>query len=171
MGRDPWDGEVWQPVTLHKYLYVGGDPINWWDPTGWDEEEDVQLTGEVSEGAVEGEEALAKEISCVFDTAADLLQVTVSGDAADLVSLVIDAANCTVKGKKAKIPPDKGPPNGYIQGPRQGRKYGPNGEPFRDYDYPHQGANYNHTHDWPGGRRQHPGTPWPPGVPFPPENP
>jgi RHS repeat-associated protein len=34
MSRDPWDGEVTLPATLHKYLYVGGDPINWRDPSG-----------------------------------------------------------------------------------------------------------------------------------------
>ena len=24
------------PKTLHKYLYVGGDPVNWSDPRGCD---------------------------------------------------------------------------------------------------------------------------------------
>lgn len=34
MSRDPIDGDTFQPVTLHKYLYAGGDPINWLDPSG-----------------------------------------------------------------------------------------------------------------------------------------
>jgi hypothetical protein len=36
MGRDPEDGEFWEPKTLHKYLYAGGDPVDAWDPTGRD---------------------------------------------------------------------------------------------------------------------------------------
>jgi len=34
MSRDPEDGRFWDPKTLHKYLYAGGDPINGMDPTG-----------------------------------------------------------------------------------------------------------------------------------------
>jgi RHS repeat-associated protein len=36
LSRDPEDGENSIPKTLHKYLYVGGDPINWHDPIGRD---------------------------------------------------------------------------------------------------------------------------------------
>jgi RHS repeat-associated protein len=28
MSRDPEDGQLADPRTLHKYLYAGGDPIN-----------------------------------------------------------------------------------------------------------------------------------------------
>jgi RHS repeat-associated protein len=34
MSRDPLDGNAFDPKTLHKYLYVGGDPVNWIDPSG-----------------------------------------------------------------------------------------------------------------------------------------
>jgi len=34
LSRDPNDGDVTQPATLHKYLYANGDPVNGWDPTG-----------------------------------------------------------------------------------------------------------------------------------------
>ena len=34
LSRDPEDGNPIDPATLHKYLYVGGDPVNWWDPSG-----------------------------------------------------------------------------------------------------------------------------------------
>jgi RHS repeat-associated protein len=34
MSRDPYDGYIGIPVTLHKYLYVGGDPVNHVDPRG-----------------------------------------------------------------------------------------------------------------------------------------
>ena len=34
LSRDPEDGIVTDPKTLHKYVYAGGDPVNLADPTG-----------------------------------------------------------------------------------------------------------------------------------------
>jgi RHS repeat-associated protein len=34
MSRDPEDGHMTDPSTLHKYMYAGGDPVNLADPTG-----------------------------------------------------------------------------------------------------------------------------------------
>jgi RHS repeat-associated protein len=34
MSRDPLAGKTKIPATLHKYLYVGGDPVNRIDPRG-----------------------------------------------------------------------------------------------------------------------------------------
>ena len=31
---DPWEGDAYAPVTLHKYLYVDNDPLNKIDPNG-----------------------------------------------------------------------------------------------------------------------------------------
>ena len=61
------------------------------------------------------------------------------------------------KRPKENFPPYDGPPNGYKEGPRRGREYGPDGKPIRDYDRPHQGADYPHVHEWPNGKREHPG--------------
>ena len=36
MSRDPEDGKIKDPRTLHKYLYAGGDPVNRIDPRGRD---------------------------------------------------------------------------------------------------------------------------------------
>jgi RHS repeat-associated protein len=36
MSRDPLSGLEWDPKTLHKYLYVGSDPVNYVDPRGRD---------------------------------------------------------------------------------------------------------------------------------------
>ncbi len=63
---------------------------------------------------------------------------------------------------KETWPPYNGPANGYEEGPRRGREYGEDGKPIRDYDKPHQGADYPHVHEWPGGRREHPGRPYSP---------
>jgi len=65
-------------------------------------------------------------------------------------------------GERDTKPPYNGPPNGYEEGPRRGREYGPDGTPVRDYDNPHQGADYPHVHEWPGGDREHPGRPYSP---------
>ena len=32
--RDPWGGDLEQPITLHPYHYVGQNPINHIDPSG-----------------------------------------------------------------------------------------------------------------------------------------
>jgi RHS repeat-associated protein len=34
LSRDPEDGTPYDPKSLHKYLYAGGDPVNAVDPTG-----------------------------------------------------------------------------------------------------------------------------------------
>ena len=31
---DPWEGLLFEPVTLHKYLYCANDPLNRIDPSG-----------------------------------------------------------------------------------------------------------------------------------------
>ena len=39
LSRDPVDGYSREPKSLHKYLYAGGDPMNFMDPSGRDEVE------------------------------------------------------------------------------------------------------------------------------------
>jgi len=39
MSRDPEEGVPTDPASLHKYLYVGGDPVRWVDPSGHSEVE------------------------------------------------------------------------------------------------------------------------------------
>jgi RHS repeat-associated protein len=60
MSRDPYepkiqgpDGTPINPRELHKYLYTGGDPVNWIDPRGREEM--------VAEAELESEEDLAVE--------------------------------------------------------------------------------------------------------------
>jgi len=36
MSRDPWSGNQFDAKTLHKYLYVGSNPVNFVDPSGRD---------------------------------------------------------------------------------------------------------------------------------------
>ena len=43
LSRDPYDGNAKIPATLHKYLYTGGDPVNWIDPSGRADEVEYSL--------------------------------------------------------------------------------------------------------------------------------
>ena len=48
MSRDPLDGKIGDPRSLHKYLYASGDPVNRIDPSGRDDLVEVDLeTAEV----------------------------------------------------------------------------------------------------------------------------
>jgi RHS repeat-associated protein len=56
LSRDPEEGVSTDPASLHKYLYVGGDPVNWIDPRG-------RLMVEVAEQTEEEEVKAAPTIS------------------------------------------------------------------------------------------------------------
>jgi len=80
------------------------------------------------------------------------------------VGIAAGAAGIVSSMVRKKNPPDIGPPGGWIQGPRRGRKYCPDGTPEYDLDKPHQGNETDHVHEWPGGVREEPGrpaSPWP----------
>ena len=34
LSMDPWEGRADEPITLHRYLYAGNDPVNRLDPSG-----------------------------------------------------------------------------------------------------------------------------------------
>ena len=34
MTMDTWPGSMFEPASLHKYLYCVGNPVNMWDPSG-----------------------------------------------------------------------------------------------------------------------------------------
>ena len=82
MSRDPEDGIPTDPVSLHKYIYAGGDPVNAFDPSGrntltWPGAppqatsptrsaiEYVAIVGTISLGAVEG----VKAVTCAINIA------------------------------------------------------------------------------------------------------
>jgi RHS repeat-associated protein len=69
LGRDPEDGNSKDPSSLHKYLYAGGDPVNWIDPTGRDLIETGELDKETATEAPEAEAEAEgeKEALCVAD--------------------------------------------------------------------------------------------------------
>src|SRR5208283_1223625 len=71
LSRDPEDGKITDPATLHKYLYANGDPINGVDPMGREayfeaaleiailNKETVHLSGAIDNCDAEGFQAIA----------------------------------------------------------------------------------------------------------------
>jgi RHS repeat-associated protein len=102
MTRDPFDGYIDIPETLHRYLYVGGDPINWIDPTGWDEEEEGEVDVEISTSkqVEEGLEGFRERVECVLNTASDLLDAVSKPGVGSIASVVVDLSACKAALKK-----------------------------------------------------------------------
>jgi RHS repeat-associated protein len=74
LSRDPKDGKIKIPATLHKYLYVSGNPVNWIDPRG--REEIVEVATEESEediaATMEAREVTRRLIACYMGIAVTL---------------------------------------------------------------------------------------------------
>jgi RHS repeat-associated protein len=160
LSRDPDDGDSIDPKTLHKYLYVGGDPLNWVDPMGWSaEDEDIEIEVGVSTAEDKGLEAIAERVECILNTAADLLDLLSSGDAGSIVSLIIDLSACKAALKKVhkevggRLP--KGEPGKFgspqAGGPKKGYRMDP-GHPGRTPGDPEGGPHFNWW-DYSGGKR------------------
>jgi RHS repeat-associated protein len=66
LSRDPLDGNAVDPRTLHKYLYVGGNPVNLIDPTGQDEESYVLNIGSVTLRVTAHAIEFAGAVSCAL---------------------------------------------------------------------------------------------------------
>jgi len=73
------------------------------------------------------------------------------------IGIGIGVAIDTVIQNREKDVPNQGPPGGWIDGNNRSRQYGPDGLPVIDIDKPHQGYDRPHVHEWPGGKRGHPG--------------
>ena len=154
LSRDP----IWEAGGINLYGYVGNSPLNYIDPRGLN-------PATAAEGAAIGFGLGGPPGAVVggiigFGLGAwatyEFWNWYNNENAND------DEPNqCPPKGKESK-PPFRGTPNGYEEGPRRGREYGPDGTPVRDYDNPHQGADYPHVHEWHNGVREHPGRPYSP---------
>ena len=66
ISRDPDDGKSYDPKTLHKYLYAGGDPVNRIDPMGRDDFMEYLRTYALPIGVTVSVVLLAEEIAKAF---------------------------------------------------------------------------------------------------------
>ena len=131
---------------INTYAYVGGNPLQYTDPNGLNPVGGAVLGAEIGTAIFPG-------VGTVVGAGVGLIGGYLIADR--LSNLIFN---------RPKNPPDVGPPNGWIQGPRRGRQYGPDGAPQCDIDKPHQGNEVDHVHEWPGGVREEPGrpvSPWP----------
>jgi RHS repeat-associated protein len=110
LGRDPEDGINTDPKTLHKYIYAGGDPINFADPSGRAGEavapgrpaiggalgEAVVLTLQIAVAAVAAVDAYACAVN--IRNAENALGVLQYKD-------IVPAGLCSAKGRPRKCKP------------------------------------------------------------------
>ena len=111
VNMDPENGFITDPMTLHKYIYANGDPVNAFDPTGragqtttWGRPgiEYVGLVAAISLGVVKSAPLVAQAASCVIDTAASLLKGVTTNLGRPIVGISFDAGTCSAKVKKCK---------------------------------------------------------------------
>jgi RHS repeat-associated protein len=175
LSRDP----IGERSGINLYGYVGNNPISYIDPLGLTATGAViggQIGGWIGTVAGEAIDPLGGGIpgrvigtllgKAAGDAISNIYNNSSSNDDAEEPSVPVDLPDTIpdfdgqcppVDNGKKSWPPFNGPPNGYLEGPRKGREYGKDGTPARDYDKPHQGANYPHVHEWENGVREHPG--------------
>ncbi len=103
--RDPGNGYATDPVTLHKYLYANGDPVNGSDPTGWEDAEaypNLLARISVSAPVIGGLRAASAAIACalVWEGTKTYAE-TVAGP----FGTVTMVAPCIWLGRKTAAPP------------------------------------------------------------------
>ncbi len=146
MGTDPWRGNQYDPKTLHKYLYAGGDPVNWVDPSG----REAMLEAALIQGALSLPSAvvlppIARWVNCVLKTTAATLQDSIAPNGFSLISLMPNLSKCSASASwgvfgYGGMEGDAGLGGGFIGG-------------IGEYDS-NTGASYSGlTEGWIGGER------------------
>jgi uncharacterized protein RhaS with RHS repeats len=161
LSMDPISTNADTGAKFDRYMYANNNPYRFTDPDGRDEKDDLPPQAEdcgcrrvtLPPVTISGTKAVEAATPGMLATMLRVSRLT--------NSLVLQAVN----GNRPKNPPNVGPPGGWIQGPRRGRLYGPDGRPVLDIDEPHQGNEVPHAHEWPDGQREEPGRPVSPWSP------
>jgi RHS repeat-associated protein len=84
LSRDPYEGEPQIPATLHKYLYVGGNPVMFYDPTGFEAAEEDAVKISLTPGLLNlGEDVVIKgELTVASDGTATVVIDYIEGNVA-----------------------------------------------------------------------------------------
>jgi RHS repeat-associated protein len=105
VSRDPGDGELTNPETLHKYLYANAEPVNGFDPTGWEDAVTYPLIlsrVSVSAATVYAVHATGVAIACLYLWDATKFYADTQ---AGLNGTVVMVAPCIWMAKTATPPP------------------------------------------------------------------
>jgi RHS repeat-associated protein len=78
MSLDPYQGDIDEPLSLHKYLYANADPVNFIDPTGLSSSSEYGILTRISIAIRTAVRALGRAIACVFLRVASFI-ASVSG--------------------------------------------------------------------------------------------
>lgn len=162
MSRDPEDGDVTDPATLHKYVYANDDPVDLSDPTGRAAASSyarVNFTISVAPVVIRGLQATAVAIAC-----ADLWigSKTYAETVAGPFGTVEMVAPCLWMGKKPRGHSDPIPwPGNPCPGPNPNEpgKCNPCPPPSPYWSQPgnvHGGTGGFHFHWWAWGQKPYP---------------
>lgn len=95
LSRDPEDGKIKIPATLHKYLYAAGDPVNKFDPRGRDTYEYSSILSNESWKTQLELRATAYVVRVELCVDAVMLQWALSGGAMTPVYFEMIVAECS----------------------------------------------------------------------------
>ena len=79
VSMDPYPGEIDDPVSLHKYLYVNADPVNFIDPLGLSATEEG-IFSKLATRWAPAAYIVGRQIACVLITNASVIAATLGYD-------------------------------------------------------------------------------------------
>jgi RHS repeat-associated protein len=108
LSHDPFEGDVGNPPSLHRYLYAFANPTSFVDPTG-----ELPVLNEIKDffkrGGVDQAAELAGDVQEEFGTVAGVLSgivLGIAGAAADTVAAAVEVVDTVANAVVAGVAPD-----------------------------------------------------------------